>query len=159
VPLDPRLVVGGPLDPTLEGIRAGLQPYRRRLWLRRIVRRAWIALAAGVASDALLLVVARIVPVESLPSLLVIVGAVAIGGEADTAALDPYDPSVIVCCADTPKDVGAVLSRYAARRSPLWPFRPLSPTERTPTLPMTAMLPKPSGSSGVSGSTPFGPSG
>jgi len=42
--------------------------------------------------------------------------AVAIGGEADTAALDPYDPSVIVCCADTPKDVGAVLSRYAARR-------------------------------------------
>ena len=54
VPLDPRLAIDGPLDPALEAIRSALQPHRRRLWLRRIVRRAWMALAIGAAFEALL---------------------------------------------------------------------------------------------------------
>ena len=45
VPLDPRLTVQGDLDPSLDEIRAGLASHRRRLWMRRIVRRAWRALA------------------------------------------------------------------------------------------------------------------
>ena len=45
VPPDPRDVLEGPLDPTLEAMPGSLMPHRRRLWLRRIVRRAWIALA------------------------------------------------------------------------------------------------------------------
>jgi hypothetical protein len=40
LPPDPRLVLGDPLDPALLEIRAALQPHRRRLWLRRLVRRA-----------------------------------------------------------------------------------------------------------------------
>jgi hypothetical protein len=80
VPLDPRLVVSGPLDPALDAIRASLQPHRRRLWLRRIVRRAWVALAVGAALEAILFGVARVVPLEVLPSLAVTVAIVVIGG-------------------------------------------------------------------------------
>ncbi|HEY8988777.1 MAG TPA: hypothetical protein VIM39_07120, partial [Candidatus Limnocylindrales bacterium] len=79
VPLDPRLVVSGPLDPMLEAIRAGLQPHRRRLWLRRIVRRVWIALAIGVVVEAILLGVARLIPLEALPSLVVAIAIVVMG--------------------------------------------------------------------------------
>ena len=39
MPPDPRQALSGPLDPSLEAIRAALAPHRRRLWLRRIVRR------------------------------------------------------------------------------------------------------------------------
>lgn len=38
----------------------------------------------------------------------------AIRSAADTAALDPFSPSVMLCCADTPQDVGQLLSEYAA---------------------------------------------
>ncbi|HXI82205.1 MAG TPA: hypothetical protein VNM34_15465, partial [Verrucomicrobiae bacterium] len=79
VPTDPRLVVVGPLDPALEAIRSALQPHRRRLWLRRIVRRGWMALGAGAAAEAALFAVARVVPIEALPSLVVAVAVAAAG--------------------------------------------------------------------------------
>ena len=62
VPPDPR-TLGAPIDPVLESIRSNLQPHLRRLWLRRIVRRAW--LVAGVVAVALVLLfaVGRIVPI------------------------------------------------------------------------------------------------
>ena len=77
VPADPRETVSGPLDPSLDAIRAGLVGHRRRLWIRRIVRRAWLAVAAIALLEAALLGLARLIPIEILPSL---VAAVAIGG-------------------------------------------------------------------------------
>ena len=67
VPPDPRRAIAGPLDPTLLAIRSGLVPHRRRLWLRRIVRRTWIALAAVVVAELLLWTVARFVALEFAP--------------------------------------------------------------------------------------------
>ena len=69
VPPDPRPIVEGPLDPALQAIRAGLAPHRRRLWLRRIVRRGWIALAAIVGAEVVLWTVARFIPLEAAPIL------------------------------------------------------------------------------------------
>ena len=65
-PIDPRLVIPGPLDPALEAIRAGLRPHRRRLWLRRIVRRAWLVVGTVVVAEVALFAFARIVPLEIL---------------------------------------------------------------------------------------------
>ena len=59
VPPDPRSAVAGPLDPPLVAMRAGLVPHRRRLWLRRIVRRTWIAVAAVIVAELVLWTVAR----------------------------------------------------------------------------------------------------
>ena len=74
IPPDPRGLTDGPLDPALLGIRAELAGHARRLWLRRIVRRLWIAAAAALAAEAALLIIARAVPIESLTSLGVGVG-------------------------------------------------------------------------------------
>ncbi len=68
VPADPQSIVDGPLDPELERLRASLLPHRRRLWVRRIVRRAWIALAAVVAAELVLWIAARFVPIELAPT-------------------------------------------------------------------------------------------
>ena len=55
VPRDPRVALRGTeLDPALDALRATLAPHRRRLWLRRIVRRTWIAVAAIVVAEAML---------------------------------------------------------------------------------------------------------
>ncbi len=67
IPPDPRLHLPAPLDPPLDAIRASLAPHRRRLWFRRIVRRAWVALAAVAIAEVVLWTVARIVPIESAP--------------------------------------------------------------------------------------------
>ena len=57
------------LDPVLLALRASLLPHRRRLWVRRLVRRAWVALAAVVAAELVLWTLARFVPLESAPVL------------------------------------------------------------------------------------------
>ena len=67
VPADPRTVLSGPLDPTLLTLRGALASHRRRLWLRRIVRRSWIALAVLAIAEAALWTVARFVPFEAAP--------------------------------------------------------------------------------------------
>ncbi|MEA2612597.1 MAG: hypothetical protein QOI52_556, partial [Chloroflexota bacterium] len=67
IPPDPRRHLAGPLDPSLDALRASLVPHRRRLWLRRMVRRAWIALAAVVIAEAALWTVARFLPLEIAP--------------------------------------------------------------------------------------------
>ena len=65
VPADPARVVAGPMDPTLGRIRSGLVPHRRRLWFRRIVRRAWLV-AAGIAAGVLVVaVLQRLFPIPS----------------------------------------------------------------------------------------------
>ena len=69
-PPDPRSS-GRPLDPVAR-VDPGRPPaaHRRRLWLRRIVRRAWLAAGAVlVAEVALLRDRARVVPIEILPAL------------------------------------------------------------------------------------------
>ena len=66
-PPDPRAVLSGPLDPALDALRAQLAPHRRRLWLRRIVRRTWIALAVLAIAEAVLWTIARVVPLEAAP--------------------------------------------------------------------------------------------
>src|SRR6187402_2363110 len=63
-PPDPRTVAAPPLDPPLESIRSDLRPHLRRLWLRRIVRRAWIVAGVVAAAEAGLLLFARLVPIE-----------------------------------------------------------------------------------------------
>jgi hypothetical protein len=67
IPPDPRQHLTGPLDPPLSAVRALLAPHRRRLWLRRIARRAWIAVAAVMIAEALLWTVARFIPLEAAP--------------------------------------------------------------------------------------------
>ena len=54
----------GPFDPELVRLRSSLLPYRRRLWMRRLVRRGWIVLAAVMVAEVLLWTVARFVPLE-----------------------------------------------------------------------------------------------
>lgn len=66
VPDDPRRLITGPLDPELERVRVGLRPHRRRLWVRRIVRRAWIVLAAAVGLELLVFLAGRIWPIEGI---------------------------------------------------------------------------------------------
>ena len=48
IPADPARVLTGPLDPALIALRASVASHRQRLWLRRLVRRGWMALAAVV---------------------------------------------------------------------------------------------------------------
>ena len=57
------------LDPVLLALRASLLPHRRRLWIRRLVRRAWVALATVVVAELVLWALARFVPLESAPVL------------------------------------------------------------------------------------------
>ena len=66
---DPRAMLSGPLDPALLSIRANLMPHRRRLWLRRIVRRAWLVAGVVVAAAVVLFALARILPIELLPTM------------------------------------------------------------------------------------------
>lgn len=68
IPPDPRFALQGvALDPALDALRSSLAPHRRRLWFRRIVRRAWIALAAIAIGEAALWTVARFLPIEFAP--------------------------------------------------------------------------------------------
>ena len=81
IPLDPRVAIDGPLDPVLLGVRAGLGSHRRRLWIRRIVRRTWLALAAILVAELVLWTIARFVAMEWAPvagAALPIVGALAL---------------------------------------------------------------------------------
>ncbi|MFL5678922.1 MAG: hypothetical protein ACJ77X_14950, partial [Chloroflexota bacterium] len=67
VPQDPAAVLDGPLDPDLLAVRGALRPHRDRLWLRRLVRRAWIALAVVVVAEVVLWTTARFVPLAWAP--------------------------------------------------------------------------------------------
>src|SRR5439155_1735120 len=69
VPVDPRAALAGPLDPDLLAIRRLLQPFGRRLWLRRVVRRAWVVLAAVVFAELALWTLARFMPLEVAPTI------------------------------------------------------------------------------------------
>ena len=69
------------LDPTLVAIRSGLAPFRRRLWLRRIVRDAMWALASVVGVELVLAVAARFAPLGwawSVALAIPVVGIVAL---------------------------------------------------------------------------------
>ena len=83
VPPDPRLALSGPLDPALETIRAELGGHRRRLWLRRIVRRAWFAVAAIAVGEAVIWTVARFIPLGSAQilaaALPIVIGLIFLG--------------------------------------------------------------------------------
>ena len=76
VPADPRLVVDGPLDPALTAVLGALGPFRQRLWVRRIVRRTWLALAAILVAELILWTVARFIPVTWVPVAAVVIPAV-----------------------------------------------------------------------------------
>src|SRR6187431_1806963 len=87
-PPDPRTVAAQPLDPVLESIRSDLRPHLRRLWLRRIVRRAWLVVGAVAVAEVALLAIARLVPIQILPVLAVaipIIGLVVLLGLAAAA--------------------------------------------------------------------------
>ncbi|HZC33719.1 MAG TPA: hypothetical protein VE640_10570, partial [Candidatus Bathyarchaeia archaeon] len=60
-------MLSGDLDPALLQLRAALAPQRRRLWLRRTIRRAWIALAAVAIAETGLWALARWFPLEGAP--------------------------------------------------------------------------------------------
>ena len=102
IPPDPRQHLAGPLDPSLDALRASLAPHRRRLWLRRIVRRAWIALAAVVIAEAVLWTLARFVPLEAAPVIgaaIPIIGVLALL----VAVVRPDRPSARPRWPSTPK--------------------------------------------------------
>ena len=86
-PPDPRSL-GTPIDPVLESIRADLRPHLRRLWVRRIVRRAWLVAGAVLVAEVALFAIGRVVPIEILSALAVaipIVGLVILVGLAAAA--------------------------------------------------------------------------
>ena len=86
-PPDPRSL-GTPIDPLLESIRADLRPHLRRLWVRRIVRRAWLVAGAVLVAEVGLFAIARVVPIEILSALALaipIVGLVILVGLAAAA--------------------------------------------------------------------------
>ena len=69
------------LDPTIVAIRAGLAPFRRRLWLRRIVRDATWVVAILVGLELLLALAARVAPLGwagSVALAIPVVGLVAL---------------------------------------------------------------------------------
>jgi len=83
-PPDPRSRGAGAAvaDPDLAAIRAGLLPYRRRLWIRRAVRRAWIVGAVAVGAEIVLWALARVAPLEVAPSVglaIPVVGVAVLG--------------------------------------------------------------------------------
>jgi hypothetical protein len=71
IPIDPRAVLAGDLDPDLLAIRRLLRPFGRRLWLRRIVRRAWLVVAIVVLSELALWALARLIPLEAAPTVAI----------------------------------------------------------------------------------------
>ncbi|MDP9244737.1 MAG: hypothetical protein M3O77_06610, partial [Chloroflexota bacterium] len=75
VPVDPRTVIAGELDPDLLSIRRLLRPFGRRLWFRRIVRRTWIVVAGVAIAELALWTLARFMPLELAPTLAAIIGA------------------------------------------------------------------------------------
>ncbi|MEO8273100.1 MAG: hypothetical protein ABI620_03455, partial [Chloroflexota bacterium] len=77
VPVDPRVAIPGELHPDLVAIRRLLRPHGRRLWLRRIVRRAWIVIAVAATTELLLWTGARFFPLEIAPTLAAIIVALA----------------------------------------------------------------------------------
>jgi hypothetical protein len=78
VPTDPRAALRGELDPDLLAIRRLLRPFGRRLWLRRIVRRAWLVVAASVVAEVLLWGLARLMPLEAAPTVAVAIPMLAV---------------------------------------------------------------------------------
>jgi len=80
IPSDPAAGTG-PLDPAIAAIRAGLVPYRRRLWLRRVVRRALVLVALVLVAEVVLWATARLIPLDAAPAvgaILPALGAVAL---------------------------------------------------------------------------------
>jgi hypothetical protein len=71
VPIDPRAVLKGDLDPDLLAIRRLLRPFGRRLWLRRVVRRAWLVVALVALAELALWALARLIPIEAAPTVAV----------------------------------------------------------------------------------------
>ena len=69
IPPDPAASLAGPLDPVLLQLRSALLPHRRRLWLRRLVRRTWIALAVVALAELGLWTLARFMPIATAPIL------------------------------------------------------------------------------------------
>ena len=67
LPPDPRAILAPPIDPVLVELRASLLPQQNRLWLRRLVRRAWLALAAVVVAELVVWTIARFVPLQWAP--------------------------------------------------------------------------------------------
>ena len=77
VPADPA-ASGAWHDPSIAGIRAGLGPFRRRLWIRRIVRRAWLVAALALLAEAALWALARLIPLERAPLIAAAIPVVAV---------------------------------------------------------------------------------
>ena len=78
VPADPRLVIDGSLDPSLTSVLGALGPYRQRLWIRRIVRRTWLALAAILIAELVLWTLARFIPITWAPVAALVIPAIGI---------------------------------------------------------------------------------
>src|SRR4051794_15804775 len=65
LPTEPILDSSVRQDEDLTALWRGLAAYRRRLWLRRIVRRSWIAVAVVALAELGLVIAARLRPIES----------------------------------------------------------------------------------------------
>ncbi|HEY6058749.1 MAG TPA: hypothetical protein VIV06_12005, partial [Candidatus Limnocylindrales bacterium] len=79
-PPDPQAVPGAAIDPELGALRAQLLRFRAALWLRRFVRRAWIALAVVAILEVLLWAAARIAPLEFAAVIAAAIPAVVLVG-------------------------------------------------------------------------------
>ena len=82
-PADPGLLPA-PIDPILLQLRSVLVGHRRGLWLRRAVRRGWMAVASVAAAELVLAVAQRLWPIEEA---LIVAGAILAGGALGLLAL------------------------------------------------------------------------
>ena len=77
------------LDPQLLELRRSLGRFRRRVWLRRIVRDGSLILAAVVVTELVLALVARLMPFEwhAISSMAVIALGVVVTIDVDESHL------------------------------------------------------------------------
>src|SRR3954453_2885884 len=78
LPTEPILDSSVRQDEDLAALWRGLAAYRRRLWLRRIVRRSWIAIAVVALAELGLVIAARLRPIEgelAIAAALPVIGA------------------------------------------------------------------------------------
>ena len=86
VPPDPA-AGARPLDPSMAAIRSGLSAHRRRLWLRRVVRRAWTIATTLAIAEAALALAQRAFPIEAAPAIAVGLPVAAVGAMLMAAAM------------------------------------------------------------------------
>src|SRR6187399_651521 len=105
-------------DPELAELRKSLGRFRRRVWLRRMVRHGSFILAGVVAAQLVLAVIARLFPIEwhaLAAAAIVVIGVVAFIADAIRIRPSLAEAAIAVDSEDGLKDRGATALSIATR--------------------------------------------